>query len=97
MVIKVGYNHRYHPAFLKAKKMIKENQIGKLMYIRAVYGHGGRLNYNKEWRFNKKLSGGGELIDKGSHLIDLSRIFLGDLSVDKFRLKNIFLENERRR
>ena len=70
--------------------MIKENQIGKLMYIRAVYGHGGRLNYNKEWRFNKKLSGGGELIDKGSHLIDLSRIFLGDLSVDKFRLKTFF-------
>lgn len=90
IVIKVGYNHRYHPAFLKAKKMIKENQIGKLMYIRAIYGHGGRLNYNKEWRFNKKLSGGGELIDKGSHLIDLSRIFLGDLKVDKFKLGTFF-------
>mgnify|MGYP000268065070 CR=1 FL=1 len=67
-----------------------ENKIGDLMYIRAVYGHGGRLNYNKEWRFNKKLSGGGELIDKGSHLIDLSRFFLGNLKTDKHKLKTTF-------
>ena len=60
------------------------------MYIRAVYGHGGRLNYNKEWRFNKKISGGGELIDKGSHLIDLSRLFLGNLSINFCKLKTFF-------
>ena len=60
------------------------------MYLRAIYGHGGRKNYHKEWRFNKKLSGGGELIDKGSHLIDLSRFFLGDLIVHSSFLKNYF-------
>ena len=36
-----------------AKKMVQLNKIGPIMYIRAVYGHGGRLNYNKEWRFKK--------------------------------------------
>jgi predicted dehydrogenase len=82
LAIRVGFNHRYHPAFLKAKKLVKNNKIGKIMYIRAVYGHGGRLNYNKEWRFKKNFSGGGELIDKGSHLIDLSRIFLGNLKIN---------------
>jgi predicted dehydrogenase len=90
LAIRVGFNHRYHPSFMLAKKLIKENKIGDLMYIRAVYGHGGRLNYNKEWRFNKKLSGGGELIDKGSHLIDLSRFFLGNLKTDKHKLKTTF-------
>jgi predicted dehydrogenase len=60
------------------------------MYIRGVYGHGGRKNYHKEWRFNKKLSGGGELIDKGSHLIDLSRLFLGNLKVYSSFLANYF-------
>ena len=60
------------------------------MYIRAIYGHGGRLNYEKEWRFRKSLSGGGELIDKGSHLIDLSRLFLGNLRINSFNLKNYF-------
>jgi len=90
LAIRVGFNHRYHPAFLLAKKIVKSNKIGKLMYIRAVYGHGGRINYNKEWRFKKKLSGGGELIDKGSHLIDLSRLFLGQLKADKFKLTTNF-------
>ena len=80
-MIKVGFNHRYHPAFILAKKLIKKNKIGDLKYIRAVYGHGGRKKYNKEWRFNKKISGGGELIDKGSHLIDLSRIFGPHISI----------------
>ena len=48
------------------------------MFIRCRYGHGGRLNYEKEWRANKKISGGGELIDQGSHIIDLSRLLLGN-------------------
>ena len=76
--IRVGYNHRYHPSVLRAKKIIKNGMIGKLMYIRARYGHGGRIGYEKEWRAKKSLSGGGELLDQGSHLIDLSRMFLGE-------------------
>jgi len=88
--IRVGFNHRYHPAFLKAKELIDNKIIGKILFIRAVYGHGGRLGYEKEWRFKKKISGGGELIDKGSHLIDLSRLFLGDLRIISSKLKNFF-------
>jgi len=70
---KVGFNHRFHPAFLKAKEIISSNSIGELIFIRGRYGHGGRKGYEKEWRFNKELSGGGELLDQGVHLIDLSR------------------------
>ena len=51
--------------------------LGPLMFIRGRYGHGGRVGYDKEWRANPELSGGGELIDQGVHLIDLSRWFLG--------------------
>lgn len=48
------------------------------MFLRGRYGHGGRVGYDKEWRAKPELSGGGELVDQGVHLIDLARWFLGD-------------------
>lgn len=78
--VHIGFNHRYHRAFLKANEIFESGNLGEMMFIRARYGHGGRIGYNKEWRSNPHLSGGGELIDQGSHLIDLSRMFLGDFS-----------------
>lgn len=84
-VIHVGFNHRYHPAIQQAKKLIDQDVIGDLMIIRARYGHGGRLGYEKEWRANPTLSGGGELIDQGVHLIDLSRWLMGEFTdIDGF-------------
>jgi predicted dehydrogenase len=79
--VRVGFNHRYHRALQKAKAIIDSGDLGELMFIRARYGHGARVNYDKEWRSDPSLSGGGELIDQGPHLIDLSRWFLGDFSV----------------
>ena len=79
VVVKVGFNHRFHPAIARAKALVDEGAVGPLLFIRGRYGHGGRLGYEKEWRFVHAVSGGGELIDQGSHLIDLSRWFLGDL------------------
>jgi predicted dehydrogenase len=49
-----------------------------MMFLRGRYGHGGRKGYDREWRADPKLSGGGELIDQGVHLIDLAGWFLGD-------------------
>ena len=76
--VRVGFNHRYHRAFRKAKELVNEGALGDLFFIRARYGHGGRIGYDKEWRANPEISGGGELIDQGSHVIDLSRMFLGE-------------------
>lgn len=77
---RVGFNHRYHRAFRKARELVDADALGELMFIRARYGHGGRIGYDKEWRARPELSGGGELIDQGVHLIDLARSFLGDFS-----------------
>jgi predicted dehydrogenase len=76
--VRVGFNHRYHPALLRARRLYEEGLLGELMFVRGRYGHGGRLGYEKEWRADPTLSGGGELIDQGVHLIDLARWFLGD-------------------
>ncbi len=76
--VHVGFNHRYHRAFRKARELFEAGELGELMFVRARYGHGGRIGYDKEWRAKPELSGGGELIDQGPHLIDLSRWFLGE-------------------
>jgi predicted dehydrogenase len=76
--VRVGYNHRFHPALLKAREIVDAGELGPLMFVRGRYGHGGRVGYESEWRARPEISGGGELIDQGVHLIDLARWFLGD-------------------
>ncbi len=81
VVVHFGYNHRFHPAIIRAKEIIESKKYGPLLFIRARYGHGGRLDYEKEWRFNKNLAGGGELLDQGPHLIDLVNYFAGEMEL----------------
>jgi len=76
-LVRIGYNHRFHPAFLKIRELMRTEALGEIMFVRARYGHGGRVGYEREWRADPKLSGGGELIDQGVHLIDLAGMFLG--------------------
>ncbi|MBF0280862.1 MAG: Gfo/Idh/MocA family oxidoreductase [SAR324 cluster bacterium] len=76
--VHVGFNHRFHPAMQKAKELLDQGLLGPLYYIRGRYGHGGRLGYEKEWRANPEISGGGELLDQGAHLIDLCQWYFGE-------------------
>jgi predicted dehydrogenase len=76
-LVRVGFNHRYHPAILAARAIVNAGTIGPLMFIRGRYGHGGRVGYDREWRADPERAGGGELIDQGVHLIDLSQCLLG--------------------
>jgi predicted dehydrogenase len=79
--VRAGYNHRYHPACLKALEIFRSGALGPMMFVRGRYGQGGRLGYEQEWRADPRQSGGGELIDQGVHLIDLAGIFLGEFTV----------------
>jgi predicted dehydrogenase len=78
--VHVGFNHRYHRSLRKARELVDSGALGELMFVRARYGHGARIGYDKEWRADPALSGGGELIDQGPHLIDLARWFLGEIT-----------------
>jgi predicted dehydrogenase len=77
-VLKTGFNHRYHPAVSAAKELLDAGAIGRVMFLRCRYGHGARPGYEKEWRSDREISGGGELLDQGVHVIDLFRWFAGD-------------------
>jgi len=92
--VKVGFNHRFHPAIEKAAEIIRSGNIGKPMFIRASYGHGGRPGYEREWRAYKNKAGGGEMLDQGSHLVDLSRYFMGDFTEATGYCANFFWKME---
>jgi predicted dehydrogenase len=77
-LVKAGFNHRFHPALAKAKQLFDQGAIGTLIFLRARYGHGGRKGMEKEWRSDRKIAGGGELLDQGAHVIDLMRWFGGE-------------------
>lgn len=87
---RVGFNHRYHPALQKAQELFRSGVLGEAMFVRARYGHGGRVGYESEWRANPEVSGGGELIDQGVHLIDLARLFLGDFTIVEGEARTLY-------
>lgn len=78
LVLKYGFNHRYHYSIMEAKKLIDNNTFGKLLWMRGVYGKAGGNKFANNWRNDKEESGGGILIDQGIHMLDLMRFFAGD-------------------
>jgi predicted dehydrogenase len=80
-ILKIGFTLRFHSAIRQAHQLCAAGELGPLFFVKASYGHGGRPGYEKEWRGDPELAGGGELLDQGVHLLDLSRWFLGQLGV----------------
>ena len=89
-LVKVGFNHRFHPGIARAAEEIRSGRHGELMHLRARYGHGGRLGYDREWRVEPERSGGGELIDQGMHLLDLTHWLAGPLPLHSALLRTHF-------
>lgn len=92
-VVIFGFNHRYHPAIIMAKKLIDSKKYGDILFMRAKYGHGGRPGYEKEWRFNRDLAGGGELLDQGTHLIDLANFLGGKMNEVRGVIAHLFWQS----
>ena len=89
-LVKVGFNHRFHLGIARAITEARSGLYGDVLYLRARYGHGGRLGYEREWRTDPARSGGGEIIDQGMHLLDLSYWLLGEVPVHSSLLKTQF-------
>jgi predicted dehydrogenase len=89
-IVRIGFNHRFHPAVQAAKALVESREYGKVLYLRARYGHGGRADYAREWRADRSVSGGGELLDQGSHLVDLARFLIGDVTLAFAELPTVF-------
>jgi predicted dehydrogenase len=82
-ILRIGFNHRHHPAIRGAASLARSGRLGPLVTLRARYGHGGRPGLEHEWRSDPAQAGGGELIDQGVHVADLFHMLAG-LPADAF-------------
>jgi predicted dehydrogenase len=88
--VKVGFNHRFYPGLMRAAAEVHSGVHGELLHVRGRYGHGGRPGYDREWRAEPARSGGGELVDQGMHLLDLSHWIAGPLPLHSAILRTHF-------
>lgn len=75
-----GFNHRYHAGIQEAKRILDSGALGKILWMRGVYGKGGGHGFAESWRSDASVSGHGILLDQGIHMLDLFRHFAGDFT-----------------
>jgi predicted dehydrogenase len=76
------FNYRFVPALMLAHKMIAEGALGTIYHFHFDLLHTGYQNPSRpmSWRLRRAQSGGGALVDLGSHMIDLARYLLGEFA-----------------
>lgn len=82
LINQVALHYRFYPATLRAKQIVEEGRLGRILSFRACYLHSGSVDPNKPigWKLDKKVSGGGVLYDLGSHILDLMYHLIGEYS-----------------
>lgn len=86
----VGYCRRFMGTYNLAKKLIDSSNLGKVNYFRSQLFVAQVFNQGKGWLYNPKTSGGGVLMDLGSHAIDLFHYLFGDIISVNATGKSIF-------
>ena len=85
----VGYPLRFVSTFRGFKRKLKSGELGDIQFARAVslgsgpFFHRAESTIPKpvpEWWFKKELTGGGALMDLGSHMINLTRWYFGEVN-----------------
>ena len=79
--LKYGFNHRYHDSIRDALAIVQNGSLGDVINLRGVYGKSQLITFGQtSWRTERKLSGGGVLLDQGIHMVDLLRLFAGEFT-----------------
>lgn len=94
--LETTYYRRFQERFIFIKKLLQKKILGKIIYFKHSYLHNLENHptakiYNKKktpWRFVKKISGGGNYLDMGPHVIDIISHFIGDIDEVHFYQNN---------
>ena len=72
----IGYRMHFEPKTLEIIRMRKEGELGKIMFFQGLCGF--RIGDPTQWRLNKKLAGGGSMMDIGIYAVNGSRYMVGE-------------------
>ncbi len=79
LVHQIVFNNRFLPATMRARQLIQDGRIGRVLNFRASYLHAGSVDPKRPigWKQDSQFAGG-VLLDLGTHVLDLMRSLLGD-------------------
>lgn len=72
----IGYRMHYEPKTVEVIRMRKAGEFGKLKFFQGQSGF--TIGDPTQWRLNKKLAGGGAMMDIGIYSINGARYMLGE-------------------
>jgi predicted dehydrogenase len=78
----VGFNYRFVPAVVLARRLVDEGRVGRIHHFRARFADASFLDPDAPftWHQDAEVAGSNALLDLGSHLIDLARYLVGEPS-----------------
>lgn len=73
----IGFNRRFHPLYEQARAFMAAGGLGRVVAVQTAFCEPTPQAIMPEWK-QRRLSGGGVLLDLASHHVDLLRWFLND-------------------
>lgn len=73
--LSVGYRCRFEPHHVECIRLAREKVFGELRLIEAGFGFA--IGDPRQWRLNKRLAGGGALMDVGLYALQACRVLSG--------------------
>ncbi|MGB2875045.1 MAG: Gfo/Idh/MocA family oxidoreductase, partial [Gaiellaceae bacterium] len=76
-----GFNYRFVPAVRLARELVESGELGEIVHFRARYLQSSGWEADESrWRFDPAQAGLGAMGDLGSHVVDLARYLVGEVS-----------------
>lgn len=90
LIHSVGYNRRFTDTFSKVKSFLDNKILGDVFDVKSSMYVSNVFSKSSGWRSKKNMSGGGALLDLGSHLVDLLLWYFGSISSVSGEIKSVY-------
>ncbi len=71
LALTIGYQRHFLSQFRYIKSVLESGELGEVIFVAALQGQRWLKGTSGTWRQDPGLSGGGQLNDSGSHLLDI--------------------------